>query len=100
MYPTIVLLWMATIGAGVLSLAQAWALSSRGWKVRYFIGGTVSTAVLAAPVLVFLGFPPEIAPSHRHVAWAAVILAAGTTGVIFTVAHRVLSAVMPDLHFL
>ena len=76
-------------GAVALSVGQAWAEFTRGWKpARYAVVWTVCTAALALPVLMFLGFPGEVASSHTNVARTAILLSALTTSAALGYARR------------
>ena len=79
----------ALASATVLSFAQAWVLASTRWLAwRYVVAGFAVTAFLVAPILFVLGFPGEIAPAHRNVAWTGVVLSAAVTVAVFNIAAR------------
>ena len=88
MSTAIILLLFVAVGAAVLSVAQAWAMTvapSRG--SRYLIAWNVSTVALAAPVLLVLGFPAGIDPAIYDVAGTAIVLSALTTAAAFAIAR-------------
>lgn len=75
--------------ATILSLAQAWVLASTRWLAwRYIVAGFAGTALLVAPILVFLGFPDTVSPAHRNVAWIGIVLSAAVTVAVFRTAAR------------
>ena len=77
------------VGAAALSVGQAWAEFTPGWKpARYAVVWTVCVVALALPVFIFLGFPGEVASSHTNVGRTAILLSALTTSAALGYARR------------
>ena len=88
------------LGAAALSVGEAWAELTPGWKpARYAIVWTLCTTALVLPVFLFLGFPGELASSHTNVAWAGIALSALTISAALGYARRWWPSSMETLSF-
>jgi uncharacterized membrane protein YbhN (UPF0104 family) len=89
MFTVVLGLLFVTVGAVILSLAQAWAMSSTSSQLsRHVLAWTASALILVLPVFLLLGFPYGIDAAHHNVAWSAIGLSGLTTGAAFALARR------------